>query len=172
MINRRTFLLGSAAVLTVPLVAETTSKAYAGAFKPLGDPYNTIALVIEDLFPPLPGIPTLHKLNTLGYIRAAMEDQWIPQNEKVFLYNGTDWLHEESVGMFARKYYLLAPAERQEVLRAVSLTRWGDNWLYTLFNYLFESMFCDPLYGANTGAEGWKWLSHEPGYPRPKKVLL
>lgn len=165
-------MLRSALLAAAACSLPAAATHYAAAFKPLAEPYQTMALVLEDLFPAAPGIPTLADLNTLGYIRGVMDDTWVAQNDKRFLRNGVTWLHEESTSMFGKKYTGLDAQQRQRVLQAVSAVRWGDNWLYAMFNYLFESMFCDPLYGANTDASGWRWLSHVPGYPRPKEVTL
>ena len=173
MINRRIFLIGSASLFVSAVLAKTTvSTPYARNFKPLDDPYQTIALVQEDLFHPSPGVPTLLQLNSIGFLKGSMLDDRIDQDEKNFIVNGVEWLHEESMEMYGKKYYQLLPAQRQAVLRSVSEYTWGDGWLYTLMSYIFESMLCDPVYGANIDGAGWKWLEHEPGYPRPEKIHI
>ena len=172
MINRRLFILGSASLLASAACASQTRTFYANGFQPLKDPYQTIALVQEDLFPPSPGVPTVRQLNSIGFLKGAMLDERIAQSEKNFVVNGVEWLHEDSIKLYGKKYHLLLADERQKVLRHISEYRWGNNWLYTVMSYIFESMLCDPVYGANSGGAGWKWLEHEPGYPRPKRAFI
>ena len=170
MINRRIFIFGSAAVLATASFAENIQPPYAQRFRPLDDPYQTIALVQEDLFPSSPGVPTLQQLNSIGFLKGAMLDEQIAQSEKNFIVKGVEWLHEQSIEMYEKKYYQLVPHQRQDVLRNISEYAWGDNWIYTIISYIFESMLCDPVYGANIDGSGWKWLAYEPGYPRPNRA--
>ena len=30
-----------------------------------------------------------------------------------------------------------------------------------------EALLADPVYGGNFDQTGWRWLSHQPGFPRP-----
>jgi gluconate 2-dehydrogenase gamma chain len=47
------------------------------------------------------------------------------------------------------------------------MTRWGRAWLSLLLYYIFEALLSDPVYGGNPGEIGWRWLEHQPGFPRP-----
>lgn len=148
------------------------AKFYAGESAAKPEPYRTIAFVYNDMFPSAPGVPDARELNSIGYLRGVMRDERIDEDEKAFIVNGAVWLNEESNEMFKRGYHELSSSQRQLVLESVLQYNWGDNWLYTVMSYLFESMFCDPIYGANKDMSGWKWLKYEPGFPRPEKVVL
>jgi gluconate 2-dehydrogenase gamma chain len=171
MNDRRRFIRDSTLLLTLPLL-QAKAAAYAVKVGPDKEPYRTIVLVCDDVFAPDQDIPGARRLNTSSYLYGVMHDDRIDEEEKAFLVNGVTWLDEESTAMFKRPYYRLDPTQRQRVLDAVLEYRWGDGWVYTVMSYLFESMFCDPLYGANTDMSGWRWLAYEPGFPRPKKLLL
>jgi hypothetical protein len=41
-----------------------------------------------------------------------------------------------------------------------------------MLKYIMESVLGDPIYDINTKQQGWAWLNHETGYPRPKKAFL
>lgn len=40
-------------------------------------------------------------------------------------------------------------------------------WISWNLNLILESLSLDPIYGVNSNESGWKWLEHQPGYPRP-----
>lgn len=169
MNSRRRFIRNTSLLMTLPLVsAEIT--AYASRDDDPTGPYRTIASVYDDMFPETPNIPGAKRLNSIGYLHGVMNDERVDKDTKVFITNGAIWLDEESEEMFKGAYHQLTPLQRQQVLDAVLEYRWGDSWLYTIMSYLFESMFCDPIYGANSDMSGWRWLAYEPGLPRPTKV--
>jgi gluconate 2-dehydrogenase gamma chain len=43
----------------------------------------------------------------------------------------------------------------------------GKQWISTILRYILEALLTDPIYGGNPNAIGWKWLDHQPGFPRP-----
>jgi hypothetical protein len=169
MITRRDVLFSAAALLVLPLPA---GAAYAKAVAVLEEPYQTIGVVHRDLFTGSAAVPSPRMLKALDYLGGVMKDPYVGEDEKTFLKNGARWLNEQAKEDFGKAYYLLEAAQRQKVLRFVSDLTWGDNWLWTLFSYLFESLLCDPVYGANTHEAGWHWLDYEPGYPRPKAPFI
>jgi len=156
--------------MSIPLISAQITP-YASDRDDSKEPYRTIALVYEAMFPALDDIPDAKRLNTIGYLHGVMRDDRVTQDDKDLIVNGARWLDEESDELFKKTFHQLTSKERQKVLGSALEYRWGDNWVYTLMSYLFESMFCDPIYGANTDMSGWKWLEYEPGFPRPTKVL-
>ncbi len=156
--------------MTIPLL-HAQSASYGSVDNTSKEPYRTIAIVHEDMFPATSTIPGAKQLNSIGYLHGVMRDERVDEDTKEFITNGAIWLDEESETMFKKSYHLLSLSQRQKVLDEIMEYNWGDSWLYTVMSYLFESMFCDPVYGANTDMSGWRWLEYEPGFPRPKKVL-
>lgn len=170
MNDRRRFIRDTSLLLTLPLL-QAEALPCARQADLAQEPYRTIALVCDDVFPPSKAVPGAQRLDTMAYLHGVMRDRRIDEEEKTFLVNGVTWLDEESETMFKQPYHRLDSDQRQKVLDVVLEYRWGDSWVYTVMSYLFESMFCDPVYGANTDRSGWRWLAYEPGYPRPKKPL-
>ncbi len=115
-------------------------------------------------------MPSLSSLNTLGYFKLIQADMRISQSKKDFIFSGARWVNESSFEMFDRDFLLLSSDEKETLLQDISMYKWGDNWLYNLYTFYFESMFSDPLYGSNINKIGWKHLDFEPGFPRPTKV--
>jgi gluconate 2-dehydrogenase gamma chain len=171
MLQRRDFLINSVILLSIPAAGAGAKKYASQQIRLFTEPYQSVAAVYSELWPG-GDAPSLEQINALGYLRGVMHDPYIEKSEKRFIINGAAWLNEESGKRYHKTFTALRPNERQTLLKHVALTRWGDNWLYTLISYLFEAMLSDPVYGGNRQGSGWKWLGHEPGYPRPKKVLL
>lgn len=168
MISRRTLLVFGTALLLLP---ERGRASYTKPITIAQEPFQTIAVVHRDLFPGGRTVPSPHFLKALDYLGGVFDDPYVDVDEKRFLINGAVWLNEQARETYDKPYYLLDDAQRQHLLKEVSEMRWGDNWLWNLFSYLFEALLCDPVYGANTYEAGWHWLGHEPGYPRPKRPL-
>lgn len=41
------------------------------------------------------------------------------------------------------------------------------SWVKQNLTFILESLSMDPIYGINKNEMGWKWLEHQPGFPRP-----
>ena len=61
----------------------------------------------------------------------------------------------------------LSESKREAALRELEGTSRGENWIATVLMYIFEALLCDPAYGGNPEGVGWRWLQHDPGFPRP-----
>ncbi len=171
MLERRNFLFQSALLLSLPLATASAEEYASKSVKIYAEPYQTIAYLYNDLFPS-DGAFSLNQINAIGYLYGVMHDEYIDLETREFIINGTAWLNEEAEEKHQRSYRRLSSDERQKILKDISMTRWGDSWLYTMMSYLFEAMLSDPVYGGNTDANGWKWFDHEPGFPRPEKVMI
>ena len=62
---------------------------------------------------------------------------------------------------------MLTLQEKETILRAISKSRAGENWLSNLVGYIFEAMLSPPSYGGNPDGIGWQWLEHQAGFPLP-----
>jgi gluconate 2-dehydrogenase gamma chain len=169
MMTRRDVLYAGAALFLLPCEG---AASYAFPVTVLEAPFQTIALVHRDLFPGSARIPSPHLLKALDYLGGVLKDPYVDDDEKAFLKNGAGWLNEQAREDFGKAYYHLDEGQRQTVLRTVSEKTWGENWLWSVFAYLFEALLCDPVYGANTHEAGWHWLGFVPGYPRPEKPFI
>ena len=171
MLKRRDFLFQSALLLSLPIAAASAKEYASKSVKIYAEPYQSIAYLYDDLFPAAQYF-SLKEINAIGYLYGVMHDDRVDLETKEFIINGTTWLNEEAVEKYKKRYIKLSSNERQEVLKDISMTRWGDSWLYTMMSYLFEAMLSDPIYGGNTEGRGWQWFDHEPGFPRPTKVMI
>ncbi len=129
---------------------------------------DTISVLQTDLFPKAKELG----VNTASYISVILHHSRVSEEDKAFIKNGVKWLNEEAVKMHKTTYVKLLLTQREEVLREIVKTEWGESFMYNMNSYLFEAMLGDPIYGGNNKEAGWKWLHFSGGQPRPKEMFL
>ncbi len=124
--------------------------------------------VFNHLFPDDGNGPSAKQLNTLGYLNYALTDPInIEDGDLAFIKEGISKLNELANAARDKNYLTLDQDDQALLLKKLSQTRAGENWLSLLLYYLIESLLLDPVYGGNTNQIGWEWLQHQPGFPRP-----
>ncbi len=124
--------------------------------------------VFNHLFPDDGNGPSAKQLNTLGYLNYALTDPInIEDGDLAFIIEGISKLNELANAARDKNYLTLDQDDQALLLKKLSQTRAGENWLSLLLYYLIESLLLDPVYGGNTDQIGWEWLQHQPGFPRP-----
>lgn len=159
--NRRVFLKSS--FLTLGLLIFSKNKLFASV-----TPLETIRVLQEDLFPLIKKLQS----NSALYMIKMLNHSKIPNSNKQFIRNGVKWLNEESVTLYGNTYTKLSVKQRQNILKQISQVRWGESFIYTILTYIMESVLGDSIYEINKDGQGWAWLEHETGYPRPKRAFL
>jgi len=138
------------------------------SFFGIGSMRETLIVVQEDLFPKAQSLG----IDTSEYLTIILRHSRVSQEEKDFLKNGVKWLNEEAFTLYNKKYTALSRTKREAVLETISQMQWGENWIYTLLNYIFEAMLGDPVYRSNRSEAAWKWLAFEGGVPRARRPFL
>lgn len=159
--SRRIFLKNS--FLTTAIIVISGSAFFGGA-----SALETFKVVQEDLFPHA----TKLEIHSFSYLMLILNHSRIRDDEKSFLRNGVQWLHEEAVSQYKQTYTKLSSNQRQIILQTVAKKQWGKKWIAKMLTYIMEATLGDPIYGANTNGLGWNWLEHTSGLPRPKKGYL
>jgi gluconate 2-dehydrogenase gamma chain len=131
------------------------------------DGWTLLDAVQQHLFPSEPEAPGAREINALAYLRWVVSDRNLPQADRDFIHQGAGWLEALSRERRGVGFLQLDEEGREVLLQEVSRSPAGENWLATLLLYLFEALLCDPVYGGNPDAIGWRWLGHRPGFPRP-----
>jgi gluconate 2-dehydrogenase gamma chain len=112
--------------------------------------------------------PCARDINALPYLDLAMADPVnVKDGDPDFIRRGVNWLDSESRRTHAVGFVELRGELRNEVLELTAQTKFGRNWLSLLMYYLTEALMLDPFYGGNPDMDGWLWLEHRPGFPRP-----
>ncbi|MCK4710064.1 MAG: gluconate 2-dehydrogenase subunit 3 family protein [Gammaproteobacteria bacterium] len=162
--SRRSFLkqvlLGTTAIAFSESVLANSEKLN-------NDKWVTISAVQLHLFPVSKNSPDAQSINASAFLKSVLEWPGVDKTDKKFVLDGVGWLNGLSDKLYKVKFYKLDNQQKEIVLRAVEKSQAGENWLALILLYLMEALLADPSYGGNTDAQGWKWLQHQPGFPRP-----
>ena len=174
-LDRRTFLLrGGAALATVSALAalpyalrkELTRETSFALFSHLQQ--QTVSTVQEHLFPKGPDSPGATDINASAYLEWAITTPGTDPDTRNTIVNGVGRLQDASRERFDVLFVDLDDEQSEQLLRYLAdKTRWGRAWLSLMLYYIFESLLSDPVYGGNPNEIGWRWLQHQPGFPRP-----
>ncbi len=156
---------GASAVAALPRYAFASKADMAAIVKT--DPWLTLDAVLQHLLPSSESGPGAVEIQASNYLYQTLAQQPIDDEEKQFINKGVGWLNGYSESQKAKKFVQLTTAEKEAMLRAISGSQAGENWLNTLINYLYEAMMSPPIYGGNPSGIGWQWLQHQAGFPLP-----
>lgn len=174
-LGRRTFLLrGGVALATVAALAglpyalrkDLTRETSFVLFST--EQHLTVSAVQEHIFPNGPDSPGAADVNAAAYLEWAITAPGIDPDTRNTIVNGVGRLQDASRERFAVLFNRLSFDQREQLLRYLAdETRWGRTWLSLLLTYILEALLSDPAYGGNPDQIGWRWLQHQPGFPRP-----
>ena len=133
------------------------------------DPWLTLDATLAHLLPTSASGPNAYDINALAYLYQVMTVQPTLPEEKEFILKGVGWLNGFANSEYKRTFIQLSFDEKELLLRGISHSSAGENWLNTLLGYIFEAMLTPPAYGGNPKGIGWQWLEHKAGFPLPKK---
>ncbi|MCP4047869.1 MAG: gluconate 2-dehydrogenase subunit 3 family protein [Gammaproteobacteria bacterium] len=174
-LSRRTFLLSGGAALTAGSVVATVPLALAQQVSAetarpgfTSHQEQILTAVTERLFPKGSESPGATDIYAVPYLERAIFRPGSASSTRNFIINRAQTLHEASMERFDLAFHQLEYSQAEVLLRYVAdQTRWGANWISTLLSYILEALLSDPVYGGNPDGIGWKWLKHQPGFPRP-----
>lgn len=132
------------------------------------DPWRTLNSVLNHLLPASPTGPSAAELHITQYLFNVVYLQPTEQIEIDFIYKGVGWLNGYTQDQLKQNFAVLSDENKEKMLRAISHSEAGENWISNLINYVYEAMLAPPIYGGNPNGLGWKWLDHQGGYPLPK----
>ncbi len=173
--SRRDFLKQSASTAMLagllgskPVFAKSDSDSESSVFN--DHQRLTMSAVQQVLFPEDGDGPSAKDLKALRYLEWAMQDpKNIEDGDPGFLIKGINGIDVVTRQDFNKKFIELTDEEKVATITKIEKSRFGDNWLSLIIYYLVEALLLDPAYGGNPGGIGWKWLSHQPGFPRPNQ---
>ena len=182
--SRRNFLKSAAGASAIGFSSGMTLPAFSFSSKDKNillelvktDPWLTLEATLMHLLPESPSSalshsnngPSAKDINALAYLHQVMTVQPTPIDEKEFILKGVGWLNGFAQSEHGKPFIELSLEEKESVLRGISNSSAGENWLTTLLAYLFEAMLSPPAYGGNPNGIGWQWLEHQAGFPLPK----
>lgn len=132
-------------------------------------PWQTFAAVQQQLFPDDGNGPSASDINAGLYLKFVLEAPDTEDTDKKFLHDGIQWLNALTDKDFGQPFVNLSLSKQAEALSKIASSQAGERWLSQLILYLIEALLSDPVYGGNPNSIGWKWLEHQPGFPRPSR---
>ncbi|MGB1261781.1 MAG: gluconate 2-dehydrogenase subunit 3 family protein [Cognaticolwellia sp.] len=170
-VSRRSALKSAAGALTVAAMptrswSASLSAKFSHALKT--DPWLTLEAVLNHLLPQSPTGPSAKDIQATQYLYNVVFEQPTDNDEIEFIYKGVGWLNGFSNSQLQKNFIALTLQEKETILRAISQSTAGENWLSNLVSYIFEAMLTPPSYGGNPDGIGWQWLEHQAGFPLPQ----
>ena len=169
--NRRNALKsagGIAALVALPRIVFSKEQSLLLQDSVKIDPWQTLDAVLNHLLPESPTGPSAKDIQATMYLYNVMYEQPTEQDEKDFIVKGVGWLNGYANKQLNKAFVHLSFDEKETILRGISASQAGENWLSTLVGYILEAMLTPPVYGGNPDGIGWKWLDHKAGFPLPK----
>ena len=171
-ISRRNLLksaAGATGVMALPAFSLDSQTQTSLAKLNKTDPWLTLDATLAHLLPASPTGPSAADIHALAYLYQVMAVQPTSTEEKEFIVKGVGWLNSFAKSEYSKMFVQLSFDEKELLLRGISRSSAGENWLNTLLNYIFEAMLTPPAYGGNPEGIGWQWLEHQAGFPLPDK---
>lgn len=165
----RTLMAGTAAT---PMLRAAASAVEAGGL-PDGSTglapaqWETLTAVQEHLLPSEAGIPGAREVHAARYLRLVLADKRLDPGEREIIRGGVSELDEICRALHAKSFPALETDQREAALRMLEKSPTGRRWLAEMLEFLMEALLGDPSHGGNPKGIGWKWLSINPGFPRP-----
>lgn len=132
------------------------------------EPWLTLDAVLNHLLPVSNKGISAKEIQATYYLYQLVDQQPTAADEVEFIYKGVDWLNGYSQKKTNQAFNLLSKADKETILRDISRSTAGDNWISMLISNIYEAMLSPPSYGGNPDGVGWKWLEHQAGFPLPK----
>ncbi len=174
-LDRRKFLIrGGATVAVVTALAglplalrkEMTKETSFVFFS--SQQQQTLTALQEHLFPKGPDSPGATDIGAAAYLEWAITVPESDPDSRNTIVNGIGRLQDATIERFDTVFTQLEFMQKERLLRYLAdETRWGRVWLSMVLTYIFEALLSDPVYGGNPDQVGWRWLEHQPGFPRP-----
>lgn len=168
-INRRQMLKSAAGATAIAAMPTTFAVNTSVTDKIAADPWQTLDAVHNHLLPSSTSGPGAVEIQATQYLFNVINLQPIEDAERTFIFKGVGWLNGYSDSLHKKRFVELSLPEKEAVLKAVSRSRAGHNWINTLLGYIYEAMLAPPAYGGNPDGVGWSWLDHKAGFPLPKE---
>ncbi len=180
--NRRLFLTSTAAsmlVITSPLTFASSASIRPNDKSPFLHSVKTVSsgltrkqwkLVVtaqNHLFPTSNNAPGAKDVSAKAFLYAVLSDAKRDNKERILIKNGAVILQRLCINHFEATFDQISTEQKEVALRTFESMPDGTSWIMTILGYIFEALLTDPVYGGNPNSIGWKWLEHQPGFPRP-----
>ncbi len=147
------------------LMADTKHTEFETFLKTLV--WQTLDAVFDHIFPASNSGPSAKDIQATFYLFQLIHQQPTGQDEIDFVYQGIGWLNGDTQSKEKLTFVDLDTDKKEQMLRAISRSSAGKNWLNMMILNLYEAMLSPPAYGGNPAGIGWTWINHQAGFPLP-----
>ncbi len=152
-ISRREFLtrIAMLGILAASYPASALQKLRSGTGTAVSpewadkDPWLTLAVVQEQMFPAGDTIPGAGDIHAIVYLRNTLDNPAADGEDREFIFNGVGWLNDLVREHHDKAFIGLGEAQRETMLRQIEQSNAGQNWLSLLLTYLLEALLADPV---------------------------
>ncbi len=113
--------------------------------------------------------PSARSIRAYPYFIWVLQDPLYDPEQKEYYKKGLDWIEEYSNEEEGQPFHTLTKNKKKGLLQKAAKTGWGESWLSSFLTIGIEALLGDPIYQCNPEGQGWEWLQHNPGHPRPNK---
>lgn len=157
----------AASIPVVPAWAQILPSLREGAAGLSGPQWETLAAVQDHLLPSEPQAPGAREVHATAYLYYALTAPGADPDDRVFIRDGLNRLEQVVADSDGKSFLALDERQRETALRTFEKDEGGHDWISEVLQFLMEALLADPLYNANPGGIGWRWLEHTPGFPQP-----
>ncbi|CAG5078580.1 gluconate 2-dehydrogenase subunit 3 family protein [Parvicella tangerina] len=111
--------------------------------------------------------PSAAAMNAHQYFLWSLNDPHLPASEKDYFVGKSIQVFDLCKEQMDKNFYSLEDIEKENFLLKNMSEGWFESFISRMITVIFEATLLDPIYGGNTNENGWKWLEHTPGSPRP-----
>lgn len=129
--------------------------------------WHTMDVVLKHFFPSEPDSPGATEIHATAWLHNALKMPDVDAGHRKVMHDGIVKLDKISQSLYKKSFIHLDELMREATLRELEKDREGHIWIKETMRYILEALLIDPVYGANPGGIGWKWLKHRPGFPLP-----
>lgn len=175
-LNRRRWLqlalLGSAAI-SLPWITSCESSSEEGLPNLDGggiftsEEMKNVYALQNFLLPDEGDGPSASKMNAHQYFVWSLNDKHLPSSEKDYFVGKSIQTFDLCKEQMGKSFYELESMEAENFLLKNMSEGWFESYISRMITVIFEATLLDPIYGGNINEEGWNWLEHIPGSPRP-----
>lgn len=172
--SRRKFLksiVATSIASQIPFIAGCNNNDSSREFVLTNLEILNLEAVLQIIFPNDNFGPDAKLIHAAKYIQWILLDKQIPYEIKNSITDGLKKANELAVSILHSQFYKLSTNEMQMIINIIVAKDWGEIWISTLINFIFEALLASPVYGGNTQEYGWKWLKHYSSLPQPTKQL-
>lgn len=112
-----------------------------------------------------PGIDDLKSYDYILWVLHTSINRY--EEDNTFILDGITWMEETAQELYFKRFISLSEQQKAALVEQITITDWGERWCSALITLICESVLLDPIYGCQPNEEGWTWLQHTTGIPRP-----